>query len=396
LPPKAKLEGQKFGRLTIICSLGSNVHGKVEWLCVCDCANDLGQTETKTKIIPTGDWNNHNYTSCGCLRKGPKDDITGTRFGRLVALYNTGKQDKYNYYIWMCDCKCGKRIEVSRNQLKKNGKGGSKSCGCLKKEYLDSQGENLTGKVFGKYTVIEPTNDPKRNQGKRLWRCRCECGNEHIYKRHIDLKTEKQLYCDECRAVEYPKLYGKEMHYKWNGYNAFDIPTYDTYADKIGYPGEVRRKSKDRNILEVRCKYCGKWFTPTKQAVWGRVKAMNSDRLGTDNHLYCSQSCKDECPIFDMKKRSKDEYSNYRKGTSREVQPQLRQMVFERDNYTCQKCEKNKNKHKNVKLHCHHYEGIMQNPIESADVDACTTLCKKCHLEVHKEKGCRPSDLRCK
>ena len=39
-------------------------------------------------------------------------------------------------------------------------------------------------------------------------------------------------------------------------------------------------------------------------------------------------------------------------------------------------------------LHCHHSEGIEINPIESADIDICFTLCKECHNELHKESWC--------
>jgi len=75
---------------------------------------------------------------------------------------------------------------------------------------------------------------------------------------------------------------------------------------------------------------------------------------------------KNACPIFRMRRFPKGFYL----GTSREVQPELRQLVLKRDNYTCQKCDKC-----NVELHCHHITGVEQNPIESADVDNCITLC---------------------
>lgn len=47
----------------------------------------------------------------------------------------------------------------------------------------------------------------------------------------------------------------------------------------------------------------------------------------------------------------------------------------------------NKKKHQDeldCGLHCHHFEGIEINPIESADIDQCITLCKKCHIWDHK------------
>lgn len=38
------------------------------------------------------------------------------------------------------------------------------------------KGKDLTGKRFGKLTVLEPTE--QRVRDAVVWRCRCECGNE--------------------------------------------------------------------------------------------------------------------------------------------------------------------------------------------------------------------------
>ena len=39
---------------------------------------------------------------------------------------------------------------------------------------------------------------------------------------------------------------------------------------------------------------------------------------------------------------------------------------------------------------------VSHNPIISADVDNCITLCKSHHIEEHKKKGMRYSDLWCR
>jgi len=48
-----------------------------------------------------------------------------------------------------------------------------------------------------------------------------------------------------------------------------------------------------------------------------------------------------------------------------------------------------------AQLHCHHIDPVSQNPIESADIDNCITLCKECHKEVHKKDDCKYHELRC-
>lgn len=56
-----------------------------------------------------------------------KVNITGQRFGRLVAISPTDKRDKGNV-IWKCQCDCGNLCEVSSIMLRR---GKAYSCGCL-------------------------------------------------------------------------------------------------------------------------------------------------------------------------------------------------------------------------------------------------------------------------
>ena len=39
-------------------------------------------------------------------------DVTGQRFGRLVALYPTGELDPKRSPIWHVKCDCGKEIDI--------------------------------------------------------------------------------------------------------------------------------------------------------------------------------------------------------------------------------------------------------------------------------------------
>ena len=152
---------------------------------------------------------------------------------------------------------------------------------------------------------------------------------------------------------------------------------YNTYKDI--FFGEF--KEGENGVLLVKCKYCNKWFSPTNSEI--------SDYMRRGTSLYCSNGCKKSCPTYKVVKYEK----GFRQNTSREVQPELRKLVLERDNWTCQKCGANKDDDITVTLHCHHIDPVKNNPIESADMDNCVTLCKACHNEAHSRKGCRYSDL---
>jgi len=175
-----------------------------------------------------------------------------------------------------------------------------------------------------------------------------------------------------------------------------NIPLYDTYAPQISYAEEVRRSKKNKEWLEVKCTWCGKWFVPITQNVQNRYYCLEGQPgYYGESRFYCSNSCKKCCPIWS---KTAKELMNIDAAISgrlewtkltREVQPELRQMVFERDDYQCVKCDSYEY------LHCHHLEGIQWEPLTSADMDMCITVCRECHGEIHKIPGCRPVDMRC-
>jgi hypothetical protein len=212
-------------------------------------------------------------------------------------------------------------------------------------------------------------------------------GKKHSKETKTKISISKQGYTHSIISKQkISKAFRGKNHPKWKGgYYSNNIPLYDTYAHQIEYAEQVRRNKEDKNILEVKCTYCGKWYIPTVMNLYNRIQSLNGIKLG-ESRLYCSNSCKQECPIYKKSKYSSEESNS--KQYSRKVQPELRQLVFERDDWTCQKCRSKKN------LHCHHITGIEINPIESADVDNCVTLCKSCHKEVHSQEGCGYNDYR--
>ncbi len=226
----------------------------------------------------------------------------------------------------------------------------------------------------------------KNPYDKYMLEVKCEfCGEwytpDKIYKVSYRIRYNKtnkyRLLCsDECKKLHKKKRddekYGKR-------YRSNNIPTYDTYSSQLEpYGIKCRRWADDKNVLEVKCMYCGRWYQPTRSSIKGKLTATKNINKGEQN-LYCSVGCKKECPTYYMKIYPKD----FEQGTSREVQPELRKMVFKRDDYTCQKCGQY-----GGKLNCHHIDPVKNNPIESADTDNCITLCINCHKEVHKLPEC--------
>jgi len=65
---------------------------------------------------------------CGTLYfMGTKLDLTGERFGQLIAIRIAGK-NKQGTYRWLCLCDCGNEHIVKVASLRE---GKTRSCGCL-------------------------------------------------------------------------------------------------------------------------------------------------------------------------------------------------------------------------------------------------------------------------
>ena len=69
-------------------------------------------------------------------------DLTGKRFGRLFVIKRISNKGK-KWIHWLCRCDCGVVKSINGDALKN---GGTKSCGCLKKD-LGSWNRGITGNL---------------------------------------------------------------------------------------------------------------------------------------------------------------------------------------------------------------------------------------------------------
>lgn len=119
------LTGKIFDRLTVV-SLSHYKDEKTQryyfWNCICECG---GSKIVKSIYLTRGA-----TTSCGCRRGEDKRlDITGNRYGRLIALERA--YSKNNATFWKCQCDCG---VISVHRLKDLQGGNCNSCGCYQIE----------------------------------------------------------------------------------------------------------------------------------------------------------------------------------------------------------------------------------------------------------------------
>lgn len=179
MPKQLDLTGKRFEHLTVLQKLNEKENGYAMWLCQCDCG---GVIKVNTKKLKRG-----TITNCGCIPKKNArngtiaEDITGQRFGKLVALKRV--ENKNGRTMWECQCDCGNKHVVSTKELKT---GKCKSCGCLKYQKMKFM-VDITGEKFGRLTALYPI-EKRDKKGSILWHCKCECGNE------IDVSEDKLVH----------------------------------------------------------------------------------------------------------------------------------------------------------------------------------------------------------
>ena len=90
------------------------------------------------------------------------NDVTGQRFGRLLAIKATGQQ-KNGQALWLCRCDCGNLVEIRNHSLKRH----TRSCGCLRIEAGRKMGLKSAGRNNVNYKHGEGAT---RGNVKRLYR----------------------------------------------------------------------------------------------------------------------------------------------------------------------------------------------------------------------------------
>lgn len=217
--PYTNLIGKRYGRLTVKKCIGKNSGGNFTWECICDCGNVV--------IVPGGRLQSGKTTSCGCYSKELVIDrclldITGERFGRLVAISYVGNS------MWLCNCDCGGDC-IANTQNLKNGH--VKSCGCFREENSSALGIEMAkyGFYLSKYKWYFEFNGHK---------IPCRSSYEVIFANYL---------IDNCISFEYePEVFklSESMHYIPDFY----LPGDRCYVEIKGW--EHGRQKVKRDIFQ--------------------------------------------------------------------------------------------------------------------------------------------------
>lgn len=213
------------------------------------------------------------------LKFGEKLDITGERYGALVALYLTGNK-KGKSYCWMFKCDCGREKELPVNQVRY---GSIKSCGCyINKKLPDKRKQRVrVGDVFGELTVIEALGQTKGDMHYQS-KVKCSCGNEFIT-RDTFLVCGKKICCPECSNIK------KQTH------GMSDMPIYHVWQgmkDRCNNPNNKQYADYGGRGIRV----CDEWLNSSDTFIeWaiqnGYKEGFQIDRISVDGN-YEPDNCR--------------------------------------------------------------------------------------------------------
>lgn len=139
--------------------------------------------------------------------RGKRRNIIGERYGLLKVVSFSGYNPNYKRKeeMYYCICDCGNSTTANKSSLLKGEK---KSCGCIrgKNNFVD-----LTGKKFGKLTVIERL--PNKS-GHVLYKCICDCGKY----RNAEAEDLRSGLVTDCKKykLEHHGLYNSRLYYVWH------------------------------------------------------------------------------------------------------------------------------------------------------------------------------------
>lgn len=174
-------------------------------------------------------------------------DITGERFGRLVAM-KYAYTDKEKKAVWECVCDCGTHKMVRAKDLKS---GNTKSCGCAKVERarnLKYKDGRCKERLHGVWSTM-------------LQRCRCKTDNEYRFYGAMGITV-----CDEWMDYRNFKKWAYENGYDENAAKG------ECTIDRIDSTGnyepkncrwvsmEIQRKNKRKPIEHPRDKETGRFL----------------------------------------------------------------------------------------------------------------------------------------
>lgn len=151
-------------------------------------------------------------------------------------------------------------------------------------------------------------------------------------------------------------------------------------------PGEKEIQVHCKNHNCQNSKEQNGWFIPERYFLFNRARSL--ERGNDLNYLYCSEQCKEECPLYNKRTEQLIKQDQINAGIIEEPLSYytyqdyqlFRQEVLQRADNNCEYCHQ-------PATDVHHTRPQKLEPFFSLDPDYGVACCKECHYKYGHEKG---------
>lgn len=151
------------------------------------------------------------------------------RYGRLLVLEHAGK-DYRNKHLWKCLCDCGNEKIVLSDNL---SSGKSKSCGCLRKEFLNHSGNQYACYPDRKIAIMRVQYSHLNKRHKKF-----DGGNILTFESFVEKSNSECKYCGVEFSKELQDTAGHSKKNKRFSDTIVKVNGIDRLNSKIGYTEE--------------------------------------------------------------------------------------------------------------------------------------------------------------
>ena len=191
---------------------------------------------------------------------------------------------------WLCQCECGNLVSVKRENLIRQDRNGTRSCGCMHQEvvkrFCQIHYNDLTNHRFGKLVCIKPVGSDKYKYTR--WLCQCDCGNTCI-------RASRDLLDGNVKSCGCLKSFGETVIHEWLTKNNYDFER-EVKFDDLKYKQYLRFDFKvyTNNGGFILIEYQGPQHYD-KNNIWYSEKGALRDQMKRD---YCKAN---NIPLFEIK-----------------------------------------------------------------------------------------------
>jgi hypothetical protein len=195
------------------------------------------------------------------------------------------------------------------------------------------------------------------------------------HKRNISKGNKGKPVSEECKTKirNTLKFSIKDYKTKHSFFSKIEEMRYN--PDKPLEEKEIQVHCKNHNCKNSKEK--GGWFTPIAYQLYDRIRSLESKNGSDGAYFYCSQECKDTCPLYKLRS---DPYRNSELPYTYQENQLWRKIVLKEDKGLCQFCG-------NPATDVHHIKPVKTHPHLALDPDNGISFCEECHYKIGHKTG---------